>query len=168
MQFKIKHKHHTHGETNRRSIVKSITWRLIGSLDTTVIAYFVTGGDFIKAISIGGFEIITKMVVYFFHERAWVKIKWGKRIEDLPGVKTADTKRRSVVKATTWRLLGTLDTFVLSNIFTKSIKHATGISLIELITKPILYFFHERFWNSVFWGKREFEELKNEEIKHEE
>ena len=161
MSIKIKHKHHIHGETKRRSVVKALTWRVIASLDTTVIAYFVTG-DITQAISIGGFEIITKMVIYFFHERAWNGIKWGKRIEDLPGVKTADTKRRSVLKAATWRVLGTIDTFVLSSIFTKNVKHATGIALIELITKPILYFFHERFWNSVFWGKREFEEIKNE------
>lgn len=162
MQLKIKHKHHSHGESNRRSIVKTITWRVIASLDTTVIAYFVTGGDITKAISIGGFEVITKMVFYYFHERVWNKVTWGKRIEDLPGVETADTKRRSIIKATTWRILGTLDTFIISTFFTKNVKHATGIALIELITKPILYFFHERFWNSVFWGKREFEEAKNE------
>ena len=161
MSIKIKHKHHIHGETKRRSVVKALTWRVIASLDTTIIAYFVTG-DITQAISIGGFEVITKMVIYFFHERAWNGIKWGKRIEDLPGVKTADTKRRSVLKAATWRVLGTIDTFVLSSIFTKNVKHATGIALIELITKPILYFFHERFWNSIFWGKREFEEIKNE------
>ncbi len=162
MSIKTQHKHHTHGETKRRSVVKALTWRVIASLDTTVIAYFVTGGDIKQAISIGGFEVITKMIIYFFHERGWNNIKWGKRIEDLPGVKTADTKRRSVVKATTWRILGSLDTFILSTFFTKNVKHATGITLIELVTKPILYFFHERFWNSVFWGKREFEQIKNE------
>ena len=162
MSLNIKHKHHTHGETKRRSVAKALTWRVIASLDTTVIAYFVTGGDVTIAISIGGFEVITKMVLYFFHERAWNGITWGKKIEDLPGVKTADTKQRSVLKAATWRVLGTLDTFILSSIFTKNIKHATGIALIELVTKPILYFLHERFWNSVFWGKREFEEIKNE------
>ncbi len=162
MQLNKKHKHHVHGETNRRSMVKALTWRVIASLDTTVIAYFVTGGDIKKAVAIGGFEILTKLGIYYFHERAWNKIKWGKRIEDLPGEKTADTKRRSLVKATTWRILGTLDTFILSSVFTKNVKHATGIALIELITKPILYFFHERFWNNVIWGKREFEEIKNE------
>lgn len=158
----MQHKQHTHGETKRRSVVKALTWRVIASLDTTVIAYFVTGGDMKQAISIGGFEIITKMVIYFFHERGWNGVKWGKRVEDLPGVKTADTKKRSVVKAATWRILGSLDTFILSTFFTKNVKHATGITLIELVTKPILYFFHERFWNSVFWGKREFEQIKNE------
>ncbi|MEN8188007.1 MAG: DUF2061 domain-containing protein [Bacteroidota bacterium] len=163
MTLKIPHKHHTKGETKRRSMVKATTWRIIASLDTTVIAYFVTGGDIKQAISIGGFEVLTKFVIYFFHERAWIKIKWGKRVEDLPGVKTADTKRRSVAKATTWRVLGSLDTFILSKIFTNSYKHATAIAGIEIITKPVLYFLHERFWNNVIWGKREFEQVRHEE-----
>jgi uncharacterized membrane protein len=162
MTLKIRHKHYTKGETKRRSLVKATTWRIIASLDTMVIAYFVTGGDVRKAVAIGGFEIITKMVIYFFHERAWNNIKWGKKVEDLPHVKTADTKKRSIVKAVTWRILGTLDTFIISSFFTKSIKHASSIALIELATKPVLYFLHERFWNNVIWGKREFKELKNE------
>jgi len=161
MMLKIKHKYYTKGETKRRSLVKALTWRLIASLDTTVISYFVTGGDIKKALSIGGFEIITKMVIYFFHERAWNNIKWGKRIEDLQNIKTADTKRRSFAKATSWRILGSLDTFVISTFFTKNLKFASAIALIEIITKPILYFLHERFWNNIVWGKREFEQLEN-------
>jgi len=162
MANKNKYIHAHHGETKRRSLVKAFTWRLVASLDTTVIAYFITGGDFKQAISIGGFEILTKLVIYFFHERGWNSVRWGKKVGDIPGVKTADRKRRSVVKATTWRILGGIDTFVLSKIFTNSYKHASAIALIEVITKPILYFFHERFWNNLIWGKREFKQIENE------
>lgn len=162
MSFKLKNKRHIKGETKRRSVVKALTWRIIASLDTMIIAYFVTGGDFNKAISIGGFEIITKMVIYFFHERAWNNIKWGKRVEDLPNVKTADRKSRSIAKATSWRVLGSLDTFIISSFFTKNLKFASAIALIEIVTKPVLYFFHERIWNNIIWGKREFEQLENE------
>ena len=66
------------GETKRRSLVKAISWRTIGTLDTITIAYFLTG-QFKIAISIGGIEIFTKMILYFFHERIWNLIKWGKR-----------------------------------------------------------------------------------------
>ena len=66
------------GETKRRSLLKAISWRTIGTLDTIVISYFLTGQIKI-AISIGGIEIFTKMILYFFHERAWNMIKWGKR-----------------------------------------------------------------------------------------
>ena len=70
--------HYKKGVTKRRSIVKSITWRTIGTLDTIIISYFLTGQIKI-AISIGGIEIFTKMILYFFHERLWNRIKWGKR-----------------------------------------------------------------------------------------
>jgi uncharacterized membrane protein len=62
-----------------RSILKTISWRVIGTLDTFFIAYMVTG-TFNHAVSIGGFELITKMILYFFHERSWNKIQWGKNI----------------------------------------------------------------------------------------
>ncbi len=70
--------HFKKGETKRRSIVKALSWRTIGTLDTIIISYVLTG-QIKTAISIGGIEIFTKMVLYFFHERIWNTIKWGKR-----------------------------------------------------------------------------------------
>lgn len=61
----------------RRSILKTISWRIIGTLDTVVIAYLITG-TFHQAISIGGIELGSKMILYFFHERSWEKIHWNK------------------------------------------------------------------------------------------
>ena len=66
------------GETKRRSVVKAITWRTLGTLDTIAISYVLTG-EIKTAISIGGIEVFTKMFLYFFHERIWNMIKWGKR-----------------------------------------------------------------------------------------
>lgn len=66
------------GETKRRSVVKAITWRTLGTLDTIVISYVLTG-EITTAVSIGGIEVFTKMFLYFFHERLWNMIKWGKR-----------------------------------------------------------------------------------------
>lgn len=66
------------GETKRRSIVKAITWRTLGTIDTILIAYFLTG-EVKTAVSIGGIEVFTKMILYFFHERIWNLINWGKR-----------------------------------------------------------------------------------------
>lgn len=60
-----------------RSIVKSISWRIIGTLDTILISWIITGA-LTLALSIGTIELITKMILYFFHERAWNQIKWGK------------------------------------------------------------------------------------------
>jgi len=60
-----------------RSIVKAISWRVLGTLDTIVISWFITG-QIAMALSIGSIEVVTKMVLYFFHERLWNLIKWGK------------------------------------------------------------------------------------------
>lgn len=60
-----------------RSVVKSLSWRTIGTLDTILISWIITG-ELSLAFSIGSIELVTKMVLYFFHERIWNTIKWGK------------------------------------------------------------------------------------------
>lgn len=64
-------------ESPKRSIAKSISWRIVGTLDTIIISWIVTG-TLSLAFSIGLVELVTKMVLYFFHERIWNSIKWGK------------------------------------------------------------------------------------------
>lgn len=60
-----------------RSIVKTISWRTVGTLDTMVISYLVTG-SLKMAASIGSIELFTKMILYYYHERAWNKIGLGR------------------------------------------------------------------------------------------
>lgn len=61
-----------------RSIVKSISWRILGTIDTMLISWMITS-EFSVAFSIGSVELVTKMILYFFHERIWNNIKWGKK-----------------------------------------------------------------------------------------
>jgi uncharacterized membrane protein len=56
-----------------KSIMKSISWRIVGTLDTMIISYFITG-KLTVAISIGSVEVLTKTVLYYFHERLWAHI----------------------------------------------------------------------------------------------
>jgi len=60
-----------------RSIAKAISWRIIGTLDTLLISYLLTG-EVVIAASIASIDFVTKMFLYFFHERVWNKINWGK------------------------------------------------------------------------------------------
>ena len=60
-----------------RSFVKAISWRVVGTLDTLLVSYLVTG-KFGIASAIASVDFLTKMVLYFFHERIWNTIKWGK------------------------------------------------------------------------------------------
>ena len=60
---------------------------------------------------------------------------------------------RSLAKAISWRITGSVDTFVLSFIITGSFKFAGSIALTEMVTKIFLYYLHERAWNVIPWGK---------------
>ena len=64
-------------EKSYRSVIKSISWRTIGTIDTMVISYFVTG-RLALALSIGGIEVFSKMALYYFHERTWNRINFGR------------------------------------------------------------------------------------------
>ena len=57
-------------DSNVKSLIKSISWRIVGTIDTMVISFFVTG-QLVMAISIGSIEVVTKIVLYYLHERAW-------------------------------------------------------------------------------------------------
>lgn len=56
----------------KRHILKTISWRIIGTLDTMVLSWIITG-SLKLGVTIGSVEVITKMVLYYFHERAWYK-----------------------------------------------------------------------------------------------
>lgn len=61
--------------TIARHLAKTITWRIVGTIDTMILSSLITGSIKI-GLAIGGVEVITKMILYFFHERAWYK--WGR------------------------------------------------------------------------------------------
>lgn len=61
----------------RRHMAKAVSWRILGTLDTTILAWIITGSFELGAM-IGGVEVITKTLLYYFHERVWYKhIKYG-------------------------------------------------------------------------------------------
>lgn len=61
----------------KRHVAKTISWRIIGTLDTIILSGVITG-SWELGLAIGGVEIVTKMVLYFLHERAWYKLsKFG-------------------------------------------------------------------------------------------
>lgn len=61
------------GDKPLKSFVKTISWRIIGTIDTMVISYLITG-QISYALSIGSIEVFSKMILYYFHERLWAQI----------------------------------------------------------------------------------------------
>ncbi|WP_075601563.1 DUF2061 domain-containing protein [Saccharicrinis aurantiacus] len=64
-------------EKRYRTLLKTVSWRITGTIDTFVISYLITGHIGLAA-SISGVEVFTKMFLYYWHERLWNVIKYGK------------------------------------------------------------------------------------------
>ena len=64
-------------DLQKRTIAKTLTWRITASLTTFIIAWILTG-DLLIGASIGTLEAITKIFLYYFHERKWNNIDWAK------------------------------------------------------------------------------------------
>ncbi len=67
--------------------------------------------------------------------------------------KTTERPVRSILKTISWRIVGTIDTIIISWLLTGQIETALAIGSVELVTKMILYFGHERIWNLIPYGK---------------
>ncbi|MBO0330924.1 DUF2061 domain-containing protein [[Muricauda] lutisoli] len=123
----------------KRHLAKTITWRLVGTLDTILLSWAITGNPF-TGLKIGLAEVVTKMLLYYFHERIWLNA----------GID--DSRKRHIIKTLTWRALGTLDTITLSWIISGDPFTGLKIGFAEVITKMMLYYFHERTWYKINYG----------------
>jgi len=62
--------------SRRRSLAKTLTWRVTATTDTFLISLLITG-SFAWATSIASIEVLTKMFPYYGHERVWARLGWG-------------------------------------------------------------------------------------------
>jgi uncharacterized membrane protein len=134
-------------ETRLRSIVKGVSWRIIATSDTFLVVVLITclfgECSFENALKIGGIEFIFKLLIYYTHERIWQKIIKTKSV----------SKKQSFNKTISWRVLATTTTFIISGTVLKEFNEvALFIALLELISKFILYYFHERIWLKIPLG----------------
>jgi len=131
--------------SHKRHLAKTLTWRLVGTTDTIVLSWIITGNP-LTGLKIGLAEVVTKLVLYYLHERLWFSINLSKN-----GV-LRESRKRHVAKTLTWRAIGTLDTMILSWIITGNPLIGLKIGVAELITKMILYYLHERVWYRINFG----------------
>jgi uncharacterized membrane protein len=123
-------------ESRFRSILKAISWRILGSIDTIILSFIVAGNP-ISAFKIGFSELLSKMFLYYAHERIWQK--WIINVSNL-------SNKKIFIKSLSWRFFGTIDTILLSWFYTESLTIGLKIGFLELFTKVFLYYLHEKFW----------------------
>ncbi|WP_417195757.1 DUF2061 domain-containing protein [Bizionia sp.] len=129
----------------KRHIAKTITWRAIGTMDTFVLSWLITGSPLI-GFKLSFAEVTTKSILYYLHERVWYKMSVTK------GGVTLESRKRHLFKTITWRIVGTLDTMTLAWIISGNPLAAVQIGLAEVVTKMILYYLHERIWYRLNYG----------------
>ena len=122
-----------------RHIAKTVSWRLIGTLDTMVLSWVITG-DLKAGMQIGLADVIIKMILYYLHERAWFKSS------------VTDSNKRHLFKTITWRIIGTTSTIILAYWVWGDSSQSFQIGGAETITKSLLYYFHEKLWYRLEFG----------------
>jgi len=133
-------------DSNTRSILKGVSWRLFASIDTFLLSWIIFG-NYIYAGSIALLEIFTKILMYYLHERLWNIIPFGRRADG------SIRHVRSIAKSVLWRAIGTIDTAMLSLIVSGSINGAITLGATEIFTKIALFYVHERIWTGIKWGR---------------
>jgi uncharacterized membrane protein len=138
--------------SRKRHIAKAITWRIIGTIDTTLLSWFISGDPMI-GLKVGLSEVITKLVLYYFHERLWFNLNLSK------DGKVLDSHKRHLAKSISWRFFGSLDTMLLAWLISGNPLIGFKIASFEVVTKIILYYLHERVWYKSRFGLSKTEKI---------
>lgn len=144
------------GNSHKRHIFKAITWRIIGTIDTMLLAWIISGNPLI-GVKVGIAEVLTKMFLYYLHERVWFKVNLAKDGRIL------ESRKRHIAKTITWRIVGTMDTMLLAWIISGDPLIGLKVGLTEVVTKMLLYYFHERVWYRINYGLPQRQSDKNHE-----
>jgi len=136
-------------ETPVRSFVKSAGWRFTAGVVTACTSMIYTG-SLETAAAIVGWDLISKSFTMFLGERLWNNVEWGRE-------ESGDSAKRSLAKAIAWRIFAASNTFFAAIVLNKGKEGAMGvagkIAGTDSIFKTILFFFYERAWAAVSWGK---------------
>lgn len=144
---------------SKRHVVKSLSWRFIGSIDTLIFAWLITG-NFSDGFNVSAITTITKLFWYYIHEQLWLKSS------------VKDSNKRHIIKTISWRFVSTIDTVLFGWLITGNPLVGLKIGLFETVSKMLLYFWHEKLWYKIHYGLdqrikvRRLENLKSQRSKN--
>ena len=124
---------------SKRHFAKSITWRCIGTIDTFIFAWLITG-DITEGINLSGITTITKLLWFYIHEQLWFKSSM------------AESNKRHIIKTLSWRLVGSVDTIIFGWFLIGNPLTGLKIGLFETVSKMLLYYGHEKLWYKINFG----------------
>ena len=134
-------------KTRIRHIAKAVTWRVVASATTFLLAYFIFKDDpnaSEKATLVAIIEGGLKLVFYYCHERFWFNFK------------AEASRKRHAIKSITWRAIATLTTLVITILVfgedPNAAQKAGAVALAEIFLKMLIYYLHEEAWYQVNFG----------------
>ena len=133
---------------SKRHIVKSLSWRFIGTADTLTFSWLITS-DLSAGLNTSGITIFTKLLWYYLHERLWFKSS------------ITNSNKRHMAKTFSWRGIGTLDTILFGWLITGNSLTGLKIGGIETLSKMLLYYGHEKLWYRINFGLDKYRKSKN-------
>jgi len=138
-------------ETHQRTIIKTLTIRVLFTLSHLLNGYIVTG-DLLIGAQIAGVAAIINMFLFWIHDRAWEFASWNRKPENTKLF--VDGHPRTISKSITWRGLITINNFMIPFILTGSWQSAATFLGIATLLNIVVYYAHERVWNFISWGKK--------------
>ena len=132
---------------SKRHLAKSISWRFIGTVDTFVFSWIITG-DISEGLNLSGITTITKLIWYYIHERFWFNST------------IMNSNKRHLIKTFSWRGIGTIDTILFGWLITGNPLTGLKIGGIEMLSKMLLYYGHEKLWYNINYGLDQRNRLK--------
>ncbi len=137
--------------TKNRSFLKSISYRIVGFVNTFLISFFVINygtkeSTFEYPLYLAIFVLVIKAIIYYIHERFWNKFDFGR-------LNITVIKMRSFFKALTWRIAASTITLISAMLITSNFDWTKSIVIYEFINGILIYYVHERIWNIVKWGR---------------
>lgn len=127
-------------ETHKRSLTRSTVWRVLGVLVLALVTYLVTGNWIITTLVTVCHHAIF-VLVYYLHERLWLRVKWLR-----------NSKWKPFVRVITYEVvLGNLVLAIISFAFTGSLHQMSLITLIYISNKYWMYYLYDYLWGKLRW-----------------
>ena len=125
---------------NNRYLIKSISWRIVGTIDTFILSYFFSN-NIIFGLKISIIDFLVKLIFYYLHEKIWDNV--NNKILNL----------KLLYKTISWRVLGSSTTIIISCLILSNPVIGFKIGIFEVLSKMALYFLHEKVWLNVKYIK---------------
>jgi uncharacterized membrane protein len=139
-------------ETNKRSITKMFTYKLSVLIEGSLVTYLITGNLELSILLQSTKQFIMSFA-YYFHERLWDKILWGRNAND------EDSNKRSISKMISYKILIIIIGLSVTYALTGDLTLTLLITASKNITSAIVYYIHERIWSRNKWGMIEKENI---------